>query len=86
MPPRIQCRWGTQFGSFISSYGVGELADALRQQGAPTTTSAIYSWVSGLGMPRPERIVALQYISGGLVTFQTIVEHTAAVRRGSTPR
>lgn len=80
MPPRIGRRWQTRFGRFVQGYGVERLVDALGQHGSPVTPSAVYSWMSGAGTPRAERMSALVRISGGSVTPQAILDHRETVR------
>lgn len=80
MPPRVQRRWSTRFGRFVSRYGVAELARALEMRGEPTTPSAVYAWLSGLGTPRLSKVIALSAISRGKVTLSVVAEHVACVK------
>jgi hypothetical protein len=81
MPPRIQRRWSTRFGRWVSTFGVRRLTRALEQGGQPVTTYAVHQWLAGRTFPRPDRIDAIVTLSDGKLTQQDIHQHRVIVRR-----
>ena len=73
-------RWCTPFGSWVDRYTVARLTADLARAGVPLTRGCVYGWLSGAATPRAACIVALGRISNGVVTFESIIEHRAAVR------
>jgi len=76
---RIPSRWRTPFGRFVESVGVEHLVHQLGAAGQPVTRYAVYHWLSGQRVPRPERVAELVRMSGGALTFEHVYEHRTLV-------
>ena len=72
-------RWQTRFGSFVACVTVGELRRSLASVGHPVTARAVYSWVQGARLPRLDVAVALERMSGGVVSAADILMHSREV-------
>jgi hypothetical protein len=81
MPIRDPSRWQTQFGSWVSRYGVRPLTRDLGAAGEPQTNKAVYHWISGSTRPRPHVAQILVRLSGGELSLDVIYEHRALVTR-----
>jgi hypothetical protein len=79
---RDPLRWRTRFGSFVSSHTVVALRRDLCAAGHATQPQTIYSWVRGLSLPEPARLVALLKISRGRLRPEDVVTHREEVRSG----
>jgi hypothetical protein len=73
-------RWRTQFGRWVTSYGVSRLAVELSGAGHPVTRHAIYQWVAGVTAPRPGRALAIVQLSRGEVAMGDIYRQRASTR------
>lgn len=76
---RIPSRWRTPFGRFVESVGVEHLVQALGAAGQPVTRNAVYNWLSGDRVPRPDRAAQLVRLSHGALTFEHVYEHRTLV-------
>ncbi len=65
-------RWRTSFGRWVNHYGVSRLCADLSRAGQPVTPHAVYHWVGGRTMPRPERAIAIVRLSRGAVGIGAI--------------
>lgn len=75
-------RWSTEFGQFVSGYGVPALARDLTANGAQVTSSSIYKWLAGQTEPRPGTARAMRALSGGALSFDAIFGHREQVYGG----
>jgi len=81
-------RWRTRFGRWIHRVGVCKITAQLRSAGQPVTSQAVYGWVAGLRMPRPDTVEILARMSQGAIRLQDIYAHRHAVQgdqRDRTP-
>ena len=67
--------WSTDFGRFVSGYGVPALARDLAAQGEPVIPSTIYKWMAGAAQPRPQLARVLVGLSRGGLTLEAIFSH-----------
>ena len=78
---RVPSRWETEFGRWVSDFGVPRIVKALaRDPDLRVTNQAVYEWLQG-HPPRPARAMALVELSGGRLTLETIYEHGREIRR-----
>lgn len=66
---REPLRWQTHFGRWVTDVTPGGLARQLRAAGAPVSESAVYKWVAGSHVPRPDVALRIVEISGGEITL-----------------
>lgn len=66
---REPLRWQTHFGRWVTDITPGRLAAQLRAAGTPVSESAVYKWVAGAHVPRPDVALRIVEISGGIVTL-----------------
>lgn len=52
-------RWETKFGSFVHSYGITSLAQAL-----DVDKTAVHHWIGGRNFPKPSHAAAMQILAG----------------------
>ena len=78
MRRRVQ-GWDTDFGRFVSEYGVPALARDLSAQGAPVIPSSIYKWMAGVCNPRPQLARQLVSLSAGRLSLEAIFSHREQV-------
>lgn len=69
---RVPRRWGSRFGSFVGEFTVERLTQELHGRGVPVTRSAIYKWIAGRALPRPDAANAIVSVSGGRVQLSDI--------------
>ena len=78
---RTPARWETEFGRWVSDFGVSRIVSALaRDPDLRVTNRAVYEWLQG-HPPHPSRAMALVQISEGRLTLETIYEHGRQIRR-----
>ncbi len=78
---RTPARWETDFGRWVSDFGVSRIVSALAPDPAlRITNQTVYEWLQGHA-PQPSRAIALVRLSGGRLTLETIYEHGRAVRQ-----
>jgi DNA-binding transcriptional regulator YdaS (Cro superfamily) len=65
--------WGTRFARCVRKYGISKLAEELGVEDA-----AIYQWISGRTIPRPDRATKIVALVRGL-TLEHIYEHRLIV-------
>jgi hypothetical protein len=81
---RTPARWETDFGRWVSDYGVSRIVSALAPDPAlRITNQTVYEWLQGHA-PQPSRAMALVRLSGGQLTLEAIYEHSREVRRDSS--
>jgi transcriptional regulator with XRE-family HTH domain len=66
--------WGTRFARRVRRYGISKLADELGVEDA-----AIYQWISGRTIPRPDRAIRIVGLVRGL-SLEHIYEHRLIVK------
>jgi hypothetical protein len=77
---RVPCRWQTEFGQWVSDFGVPRIVAALgRDPDLRVTNQAVYEWLQGHA-PRPTRAMALVEMSRGRLTLDAIYDHGRQVR------
>jgi hypothetical protein len=77
---RVPCRWETEFGQWVSDYGVPRIVAVLaRDPDLRVTNQAVYEWLQGHA-PRPPRAMALVEMSSGRLTLEAIYEHGRQIR------
>ena len=82
---RVPSRWETEFGQWISDFGVSRIVSALaRDPDLRITNQTVYEWLQGHA-PRPARAVALVELSGGRLTLDAIYQHSREVQESSGP-
>jgi hypothetical protein len=82
---RTPSRWETEFGRWVSDFGVSRIVSALAPDAdLRITNQTVYEWLQGHA-PRPSRASALVEISGGRLTLEAIYEHGREVRRPACP-
>jgi len=78
---RVPDRWETEFGRWVSDFGVPRIVAALaRDPDLRVTNQAVYEWLRGHA-PRPARAIALVEMSRGRLTLEAIYQHSREVRR-----
>lgn len=86
---REPLRWQTHLGRWVTNVTPGRVVAELRSAGHPLTTAAVYKWVAGERVPRPEIALRLVEISGGELSFADIYVHRAELHgmqtRGLAP-
>lgn len=70
---RVGRRWATPFGSWVSEVGVSGVVERMERAGFPTTSMAVYHWVSGTSLPRIEHAAVIVRESCGRVSLDDIV-------------
>lgn len=77
--PRSPARWQTDFGQWVSDFGVSRIVDALAHDPDLRVTSrAVYQWLRGHS-PHPTRAMALVEISGGNLSLESIYRHRSEI-------
>jgi transcriptional regulator with XRE-family HTH domain len=66
--------WETRFARRVRKYGISKLADELGVEDA-----AIYQWISGRTIPRPDRATRIVALVRGL-SLEHIYEHRLIVK------
>jgi len=86
---REPLRWQTHLGQWVTDVTPSRVAQELRSAGTPVTAGAVYKWVAGASVPRPEVALQLVELSGGRLTFAEIYLQRSIVQglqmRGATP-
>ncbi len=78
---RTPARWETEFGRWVSDFGVSRIVSALAPDPAlRITNQTVYEWLQGHA-PHPTRALALVEMSGGRLTLNAIYEHGREVRQ-----
>jgi len=78
---RVPARWETEFGRWVSDFGVPRIVKALAHDpDLRVTNQAVYEWLQG-HPPRPARAMALVELSGGRLTLEAIYEHSREIRQ-----
>ncbi len=72
--------WRTPLGSFVEEYGIARLTADLAAAGQPVTRTAVYNWLAGTHLPRPERALAISELSGGRVSVADVYRQRDVVR------
>ena len=76
----MPCRWKTEFGQWVSDFGVPRIVAGLaRDPDLRVTNQAVYEWLQGHA-PRPARAMALVEMSGGRLTLEAIYKHGRQIR------
>lgn len=82
---RVPSRWETEFGRWVSDFGVSSTVKALAHDpDLRVTNQAVYEWLQGYA-PRPARAMALVELSGGRLSLEAIYQHGREIRRSSSP-
>jgi len=77
---RVPYRWQTEFGQWVSDFGVPRIVAALaRDPDLRVTNQTVYEWLQGHA-PRPTRAMALVEMSGGRLTLEAIYDHGRQMR------
>jgi DNA-binding transcriptional regulator YdaS (Cro superfamily) len=79
MRPRMQPRWRTRFGSWVSAYTVTRLASELS-----ITKPSVYDWLSARCVPDPSHALKITQISAGAVSLEDVYAHRAQVAPTTT--
>ena len=74
-------RWRTHFGQWVGAYGVRRLTGELSTAGRPVTENAVYKWVAGTTVPRPEHAVVIVEASCGQVSLEDVYRHRGCMER-----
>lgn len=78
---RVPSRWETEFGRWVSDFGVSRIVSALaRDPDLSITNQTVYEWLQG-HPPHPSRAMALVEMSGGRLTLEAIYQHSREVRQ-----
>ena len=77
---RSAARWRTPFGRWVQTVGVSQLTHQLCSAGQPVTQKAVYNWLAGERVPRPDRATAMARISEGDITLEDVYQHRSLVR------
>jgi hypothetical protein len=72
---REPSRWQTHFGRWVTDTTPTRIVEQLRAAGTPVTPKAVYMWVSGDRLPRPEVALSLVEISGGTLSIADVYLH-----------
>lgn len=72
---REPLRWQTHFGAWVADLSPTRVATELRAHGAPVTESAVYKWVAGERLPRPDVALHLVEISNGQISLADVYAH-----------
>lgn len=75
----MPARWRTHFGQWVSAYGVRRLTSQLTSAGRPVTEQAVYQWVAGTTVPRPEHAIVIVQASCGQVSLDDVYRHRDCV-------
>lgn len=77
---RAPDRWQTEFGRWVSDFGVSRIVSTLaRDPDLRITNQTVYEWLQGHA-PRPARAMALVEMSGGHLSLEAIYHHSREVR------
>ena len=77
---RVPSRWQTEFGRWVSGFGVPRIVARLAHDpDLRVTNQAVYEWLQGHA-PRPTRAMALVEMSGGRLTLEAVYEHGRQIR------
>lgn len=77
---REPLRWQTHLGIWVADITPSRVVAELRSAGQPLTEGAVYKWVSGECVPRPEVALHLVEISRGELTLTDIYTHRAQLQ------
>lgn len=81
---RVAHRWQTEFGRWVSEFGVPRIVAALAHDpDLRVTNQAVYKWLQGHA-PRPPRAMAMVKMSGGRITLEAIYQHSRDIQRSQT--
>jgi len=78
---REPLRWQTHLGRWVTDLTANQVVLELCDAGAPVTASAVYKWVAGECLPRPEVAMHLVEISRGTLSFADIYGQRLEVSR-----
>lgn len=81
MPQRVEERWQTVFGEWVSDVTVPRLVKSLSAAGQPVTAFAVHKWIAGDRTPRHDRVAAMVQLSDGRVCANDVYEHRELVHR-----
>jgi hypothetical protein len=76
-------RWRAPFARRVQKYGVRRLTADLQDSGHPVTIKAVYDWVSGRCIPRPDTALAMTRLAGGRFQIGEIYAHREQLLRGT---
>lgn len=81
MPIREPQRWRTAFGRWVGRVGVPQVVRHLHAERQTVTPTAVYQWLSGDRVPRPDRAAAMVRGSGGQISLDDVYRHREEIRR-----
>jgi len=77
---RVPSRWNTEFGRWVSAFGVSRIVSALaRDPDLRITNQTVYESLQG-HPPHPSRAIALVEMSGGRLTLEAIYQNGRELR------
>ena len=77
---RVPSRWDTEFGRWVSDFGVPRIVAALAHDpDLRVTNQAVYEWLQGHA-PHPARAMALVEMSQGRLTLDAIYQHSRQMK------
>lgn len=79
---REPLRWQTHFGQWVADVTPSAICSRLAAERMPVTQGAVYKWVAGERLPRPEVALKLVEISGEAITLADVYVQRAEVGRG----
>lgn len=82
-------RWRTPLGKWVRRYGAAELAHELglgAHQPTKHRAQAVYQWISGRTVPRPDHALRIVSLSRGKVRLEDIYAQREALLRGPQTR
>ena len=83
----VPTRWNTEFGRWVSDFGVSRIVSALaRDPDLRITNQTVYEWLQGHA-PHPFPAMVLVEMPGGRLTLDAIYQHSASygILRGTRP-
>lgn len=79
---RVAYRWQTPFGRFVAEYGVRTLSARLgKNPDTGVTPTAIYDWISGRHVPRPQIALEIERLANGRISLVDIYRHRTELSR-----
>lgn len=69
--------WNTQFGNWLTGYGLSKLATQMELRGTPVTRQAVIQWRDGDTSPRPKHALAIVELAAGQLTLDDVYKHRA---------
>jgi len=81
MKPATDSRWDTKLGKWVAKYTVPKLIEEYRSRGFSVTASAVYLWIRGTTVPRPDKATVIVELSGGELSLADVYSHKLGIGR-----